>query len=810
MATTTAPSNSSTSYQTSTCYHCGEANPNQVLKFEDKSFCCQGCMSVYQLLNQVGLCTYYDLNDGAGINKRQANRSDKFAYLEEEQIQQQLVTFKNDIETHVHFYIPYIHCSSCVYLLERLHLIHPGVKRIDILFLKKEVNIIFQHKEIPLRELVELLAFIGYEPHISLNQTPKRKNAVSRKLIYRVGVAGFCFGNIMLLSFPEYVDVIDQREAYLASIFRYLNLLLGLPVFFYSAMEFFVSAWKGLRQKFINIDAPVSLAVITCFVRSVVDILSGTGAGYLDSMAGIVFFMLIGKILQEKTYSQLSFDRDYTNYFPIATSVVKDNVVLPTPLNKVKVNDTLRIHNHELIPADGILVKGKAQIDYSFVTGESTPVDLEMGSIVYAGGKQLGADIEIMTIKEVAQSYLTSIWNKNKDMQKNDEEIHKKNPVHYIGKFFTLEILIIAFAAAGYWWYKGDYATLWKSFTAVLIVACPCALLLTATFTNGYILRILERNGVFLRTAKIIDPLGKLTTLVFDKTGTLTSSSNMVASFDGPLLTLEQRKLIASLTIPTLHPMAAPVKKLMDMPNYYPVSDFIETPSLGVSGWVNGQFVEIGTASHLQMNQDAAIKATTLLVRIEGIFLGKLTLQQHIRTGVKSMFRNLSRKVKCVVLSGDHNHQQQYLADELGSNTTFKFNSSPQDKLNFIKAEQANGEHVGMIGDGLNDAGALLQSNVGISVADDINSFTPAADAIVEGNKLDKLGSIIKLCAQSNVIVKCCFIFSLIYNLTGVYFAVQGLLSPLIAAILMPLSTLTIVTITYSLSNIIAKRLKLD
>jgi Cu+-exporting ATPase len=810
MATITSNTTTSSSYTTSTCYHCGEPNPNQVLQFDDKTFCCQGCMSVYKLLNQVGLCTYYELNDAAGINKRQAQRKEKFAYLDDEQIQQQLIAFKNNQETHIHFYIPYIHCSSCVYLLERLHLINEGVKRVDILFLKKEVNIIFNHNEISLRALVELLSFIGYEPHISLNQTPKRHNPINKKLIYRVGVAGFCFGNIMLLSFPEYVDVIDSRSTYLSGIFRYLNLLLSLPVFFYSAMEFFVSAWKGLRQKFINIDAPVSLAVITCFVRSVFDIISGTGAGYLDSMAGIVFFMLIGKILQEKTYSQLSFDRDYTNYFPIATSVVKENAVIPTPLNKVKVNDTLRIHNNELIPADGILVKGKAQIDYSFVTGESTPVDLDMGSIVYAGGKQLGADIEILTIKEVAQSYLTSIWNKNKDMHKNDEEISKKNPVHYIGKFFTLEILIIAFAAAGYWWYKGDYPTLWKSFTAVLIVACPCALLLTSTFTNGYILRILERNGIFLRTAKIIDPLGKLTTLVFDKTGTLTSSGDMVAKYYGENLSNEEQKLIASLTIPTLHPMAQPVKNLLDVDYYYPVEQFEEVPSLGVSGWVNGNKIEIGTASHLHIPIQDNIQATQLHIKINDEHKGYFTLHQNIRNGVKEMFVKLTQKIKCIILSGDNNKQQQYLEQELGAHTTFKFNCSPQDKLNYIKSEQANGQFVGMIGDGLNDAGALLQSNVGISVADDINSFTPAADAIIEGKKLNKLGAIILLCAKSNVIIKSCFIFSLIYNLTGVYFAVQGLLSPLIAAILMPLSTLTIVTITYTLSNVIAKRLNLE
>lgn len=796
-------------HETGTCYHCGEANPNNAFSIDDKQFCCRGCMSVYQLLNKAGLCTYYDLNEGAGINKRQTLRSDKFAYLDQENIAQELISFKNDTETHVTFYVPYIHCSSCVYLLERLHIINPGIKRVDLLFLKKEVNIIFRHNEISLRELVELMAFIGYEPHISLGKEPQRKNQISRRLIYRVGVAGFCFGNIMLLSFPEYFSVIDQREAYLSKIFRYLNLILSLPVFFYSAMEFFISAWKGLRQKFINIDAPVSLAILTCFVRSIIDISTGAGAGYLDSMAGIVFFMLIGKILQEKTYSQLSFERDYTNYFPIATSVIKENAVIPTPLNKVKVNDTLRIHNNELVPADGILVKGKAQIDYSFVTGEATPVDLEMGSIVYAGGKQLGSDIEILTVKEVAQSYLTSMWNKNKDMHKKDETIHQKNPVHYVAKYFTVGVLIIAFAAAGYWWSLRDYTTMWASFTAVLIVACPCALLLTATFTNGYILRILERNGLFLRTAKIINPLGKLSMLIFDKTGTLTSGSEMKASYEGKILNDREKKLIASLTIPTLHPMAQPVKKLMDIKEFFPVIDFEETPGLGVSGKVDNSFIEIGTASFLNIPSDKNAKATKLYVKIDGMIIGSLSLTQHVRKGVVRMFTQLSDKIKSVVLSGDNNNQEAYLRKELGNNTALHFNFSPKDKLNFVKSAQASGMQVGMIGDGLNDAGALLQSDVGISVADDINSFTPAADAIIEGKKLDKLGNLIKLCGKTSFIIKACFVFSLVYNFTGIYFAVQGLLSPLIAAILMPLSTLTIVTITYTLSNLLAKKIGL-
>lgn len=793
-------------HKTSTCYHCGEKNPNNALLFDEKQFCCNGCLSVYQLLNQAGLCAYYDLNEAAGINKRQTVRADKFAYLEDESIQQTLISFKNETETHVTFYVPLIHCSSCVYLLERLHQLHPGVIRVDIQFLKKEVAIIFNNQQTTLRTVVEAMTSLGYEPHISLQQMQKKQPKVNRSLIYRLGVAGFAFGNIMLLSFPEYLTSDAAKVTSYTMIFRYLSLALGIPVFFYSAMEFFIAAWKGLKQKFINIDAPVSLAVITCFVRSVYDILTGAGPGYLDSMAGIVFFMLVGKVLQAKTYGQLSFERDYTDYFPIAASVVKDNAVVPTPLTKVKVNDTIRIHNNELIPADGILVAGKAQVDYSFVTGESKPVEVPMGAIIYAGGKQLGADIEIMTIKEVAHSYLTSLWNKNKDIEKSDEEINKRSSVHYIGKFFTLEILVIAFAALGYWSWKGDYNLMWESFTAVLIVACPCALLLTSTFTNGYLLRILERNGLFLRTAKMIEPLGELQEIVFDKTGTLTSSKSIKAEYIGPELTDYTKKLIASLTVPSMHPMAKPVYELMQVKEVFHVEDFKEFPSLGVSGYVEGFLLEIGTATHLGLTEETAAKATVLWIRIDGQVVGQLELFQGLRSGVQHMFRSLAAKLTCTLLSGDNTHQQAYLKQELGADIALHFNQQPADKLNYIKARQASHIKVGMIGDGLNDAGALRQSDVGISIAEDINSFTPAADAILEGKDLSKLEQLIRLCSKGKSIVKMCFIFSLIYNLTGVYFAVQGLLSPLIAAILMPLSTLTIVLITYGVSNTLAKR----
>jgi Cu+-exporting ATPase len=328
--------------------------------------------------------------------------------------------------------------------------------------------------------------------------------------VYKLGVAGFCFANIMLFSFPEYLGI-DAQEAYLMTMFRYMNILLSLPVFFYCTSEFYISAWKSMKHGFLNIDAPIVLAVVVAFARSLYEVFTGTGAGYFDSMSGIVFFMLIGRVLQDKTYQSLSFERDYTAYFPIAVSRIKDGIEASVALPDIALNDTLLIHNQELIPADGILTMGKALIDYSFVTGESLPVEKEMGEIVYAGGKQIGGNIELLVIKEVAQSYLTKLWNRSELQQnRNDNE---RSFVHLLSRYFTWILFTIALVAGIYWWIN-DVSKVGQVITAVLIVACPCSLLLSNTFTNGNVLRKLGRNHFYLRNA---ETLPKLTILYLIK-----------------------------------------------------------------------------------------------------------------------------------------------------------------------------------------------------------------------------------------------------------------------------------------------------
>ncbi|MFT3826996.1 MAG: heavy metal translocating P-type ATPase metal-binding domain-containing protein [Chitinophagaceae bacterium] len=798
--------NASTTSEQVACYHCGEPCFTTSIATDNHLFCCEGCKLVYQLLQQNGLTEYYNLNTSPGQNQQETARKDKFSFLEQPEIQQQLISFTDQQQTYITFYLPQIHCSSCLYLLENMHKLRKGIHSVSVNFTRREANIVFDHNEITLREVADLLARIGYEPNISLHNLQRQKPRVAKHMIYRLGIAGFCFANIMLLSFPEYLGLASAEQS-LQGFFRGLNVLLALPVFFYCAYPFFSSGWKGLQNRFLNIDAPIALAILVTFGRSLYEVFTGTGAGYFDSMSGIVFFMLAGRVMQDKTYQHLSFDRDFTSYFPVAVTVLKEQKEVATALPDIKTGDTLLIHHGELIPADGFITRGKAMIDYSFVTGESIPIEKETGEMVYAGGKQTGGSIEMLVMKEVAQSYLTKLWSK--DELKNNAEEKSQSFLHIISRYFTWIVFSIALVAGIYWWIE-DSSRIWNAVTAVLIVACPCALLLSGTFTNGNILRILARNGLYLRSAQAIEDIAQTTHIVFDKTGTLTTTRQQDVQYTGVPLMLPQQVAIAALATQSTHPLSKALVKYLFSSSTATVTQFTEVPGMGISGVVNGLTISLGSMQFVAgFSTEVHDNASSIYVSIEKELFGRFTIRPQYRHFIPELAQSLTPQYRLSVVSGDNAAEHTTLQKLLGSNTVLKFRQHPEDKLHFIQSLQANGEHVMMIGDGLNDAGALKQSNAGIALAEDTNNFTPASDAIMAAEKLESLQAFIRLCKANKHIILTSFVVSILYNIAGLFFAVQGLLSPMVAAILMPASSLSILLLTYGCSNVIAKRLRL-
>lgn len=662
---------------------------------------------------------------------------------------------------------------------------------------------------------MELLAFIGYEPTITLNDTRNKKPAAhNRKQIYKIGVAGFCFANIMMLSFPEYFSGGNIEQAGLKETFTWLNFALSLPVLLFSASGIFISAWKGLRQKYLNIDAPIALAIVVTFVRSYYEIISGHGAGYLDSGTGIVFFMLTGRWFQNKTYESFSFDRNYKSYFPLGVTVIKDGIEKNIPVTQLQKNDRIILRNEEMIPADSILVKGNANIDYSFVSGETSPVEKKAGDLIYAGGKQSGSVIELEIIKEASQSYITQLWNNEIFHSKKNEE---KSFIHPWSRYFTIALFTIAFFTILFWW-KVDSSRILPALTAVLIVACPCSLLLSATFTYGNMLRIFGRNKLYLKNASVIESLAKINTIVLDKTGTITQNNSSQVTYEGTPLTTKELMAVKNITRQSSHPLSKIIAScLLPESQLLHIEEFREYAGKGLEAKVDDMHVRIGSGGFINQFDRGIISydtGTHVHVMINNVHMGRFTVNNQYRDGVQELADRLKKeKFDLCVLSGDNDSEEGKLKKMFSKNTQLLFNQSPQQKLNFIKYLQQypvsnkrfKDKNVLMLGDGLNDAGALRQSNVGIAVSDNTSQFSPACDAILDGTNVKLLADFIAYARSGKTIVTISFILSILYNIVGLSFAVRGMLSPMIAAILMPASSISIVLLVTLLSSASAR-----
>ncbi len=784
------------------CFHCGEECTNSKIHIDEKVFCCQGCKTVYGILNQVGLCEYYDLNEHPGATQLQEIRKGKFDFLENPEVAKRFIQFQNEKETHVTFYLPQIHCSSCLWLLENIHKIEPNIISSRVHFTQKEISLVF-NPSVTLKEIAELLTKIGYEPSIQLeNSVSEVHKPFDRKRWLKIGVTGFCFGNIMMLSIPDYTaGGIGIVEKDVAVLFKGLSILLSLPVLLYGASEFFISAYKVLKQKFLNIDAPVALAILIAFGRSLYEIFSGAGAGYLDSMSGIVFFMLIGRWLQDRTYNTINFDRDYKSFFPIAIHKKMEDLFVPVEVNTILPQDIIQIHHDEILPVDAILSKGDAIIDYSFVTGESTPVKIQKGEIIYAGGKQKSGLIELIAIKPISQSYLTRLWNKNIF---NHQETEKENWVDSIAKYFTYVVLLLGLIAFLYWNQQGDSYKMWNALTTVLIVACPCALLLAENFTYANMLRILNLNQFYAKNKKSIDKIRQIQNIVFDKTGTLTQYNGQKIIYEGIPLNENDSLIIASMAAQSVHPIAYQIQKYLNQSQLMKIEHFKEVQGQGMEAWVDDKHFKIGIASYFGI-ENLKSKGTELLVFIEKKQIGSFILKNQYRLGIEQIIKSLKNKYTISLLSGDNNAELYNMKEMLGTDAEILFNQSPENKLEYIEHIQQN-HKVMMIGDGLNDAGALKQSDIGITVCENNNLFTPSCDAVIEAKVLHKLPSILNYCYDGKKIILIAFIISAIYNVVGLLIALQGTLSPLIAAILMPSSSITIVLLTYFLGNKFAQK----
>ena len=758
------------------------------------AFCCRGCEAVFTALTSSGLGDYYQCAVTPGVSQRGAGVRDaaRFAALDDPAVAARFFEFNDGALARATFTVPAMHCASCLWLLERVWRVNDAITRADVDLMRRSVRVTFRPDRVSLRGVAEVLASIGYEPALDGERLPGRMPDARRRLYMKIGVAGFAFGNIMLFSIPRYANGAPLDGGF-QRLFDTLNVLFATPVLLYSASDYFRSAWHAITRRTMSLDVPVALGLAVLYVRSIADIASGHTEGFLDSFTGLVFLLLVGRLFQQKAFDAIAFDRTFRSFFPLSVRREQaDGASAMVPLERVTVGDRLIVRPQEIVPADAVLLDETGAIDYAFITGEERPVSLTRGDTVRAGGRAVMRALRVEVARDVSHSQLAGLWNNPVFAREKSDWLSVLSA--RFGAWFTVIAVGLAAAGAIAWWPDGRMAI--QVATAVLIIACPCAFTLAAPITLGTAMGVLGRRGWYLKNPAVALALSRIDTVVFDKTGTLTSPA-LGARLDVVGLSETDARLARRLAAESIHPVSRALAATGAVTGQ--VTHVEEVPGAGIRGDVDGHRVVLGTARFMAMEAGtvASVDEARTGVAIDGRLRGWLSLVAPIRSGVEGVVRALSGSVDTWLVSGDHATEAPRWRAAFGDRMHFR--QSPDDKLARVRAHQHTGRHVLMVGDGLNDAGALSAADVGLAISDDTACVVPSCDIVAAGDRLRELPWLLAYGRRARQVIVLCLLVSIFYNVIGLSLALAGWLTPLITAIFMPVSSLTIIGLSAGL-----------
>lgn len=798
-----------------TCAHCGLPVP-PALQEEDKlSFCCGGCRTVYEVIHASGFEAYYRLRDETpGQAAPEVFR--RFEELDDPAFIEQRTRALPDGLRAVELYLEGVHCSACLWLIEKSLTQVQGVGEAKLDFGRARLELVWRPEEVPLSEVARHLARLGYVPHPAQAGTSRAQDRETRQLLVRIGLAGAVAGNVMLMAFALYGGWLSGMEDEYRRLFRGLSLLVSLPSIIYSGWPFYRSAWNGLKARVLHMDLPISIGILVGFVGGLVNTLRDQGEIYFDSVTALIFLLLVGRLLQLRQQRRATESSEllYALTPSSAERLDKTGQAQRVPLDAIRIGDRLAVASGTMVPTDGIVQTGASSVDQSLLTGESVPVPVRRDDALWGGTTNLEADLVMVATQSVRESRVAQIAGMVESAHAGRAPIVQL--ADRVAGYFVATVVLLAMATLVLWSFLAPAEAIDHA-VALLIVSCPCALGLATPLAITAAIGKAARRGILVRSGAALEALGASAsgTLFFDKTGTLTEGRMTLARFEGPDWV---KPLIVAAERSSGHPVGRAIRAALRDDGNDLTADTVETVTGGgLVAKVNGRSVLVGspafvserTGSSPLFSERTAAWAeeamTPVWVAVDGRVVAALALADSLRSDAASSLQTLRALGFSVsILSGDHPDVVEAVGRRLGLAPEQCLGGlSPEDKLDRVQAAvSAGGEEdlVVMVGDGVNDAAALAASTVGVSVHGGAETCFQAADVFLQNPGVDALVDLVVGARRTYRGIRGNIIFSLGYNVAGAGLAISGALNPLLAAVLMPLSSLVVVSNSFRMS----------
>jgi P-type Cu2+ transporter len=783
------------------CAHCGLDVPSGLVDTaRERQFCCTGCETAFGILHTHGLAAYYGFAERREGPVRGSGRS--YEEFDHPAFAELYVKSLPGGRARTELYLEGIHCASCVWLVERVPLLQSGVLRSELDVRRALAVVEWDPSAVSLSTVARTLDALGYPPHpfrgVARADMRRRED---RAMLVRIGIAGAIAINVMLTSLALYAGEVNGMEARFEHFFRWMTLAITVPAFIWPGRVFFSGAWAALRTRTLHMDLPIAIALAAGLVRGAINTVTGTGPIYFDGLALLIFALLVGRFLQQRGQRLATDSAELLHAIaPDTARIVEQERLREVPSSALLPGMILDVRAGESFAADGILLDGRTTVNAALLTGESRPTRVEAGGSVYAGTLNVEAPVRVRVEQAGEQSRIARL------LQQVEQSAARRAPIvltaNRLAGVFTAVVLV---AAAAIFVIKSqlNLPHALDDAIALLIVTCPCALALATPLAITVAVGRAAGNGMLIKGGDALELLAAPGILVLDKTGTLTEGRTTLVAWHGPDWA---RELVLSLEAGSSHPLADGFRRAWPDVAVHAVQDAEHVVGGGLTGVVNGQRVHVGSPRYVQQATQPINNAwseiggalaptlTPVHVAVDGELVAVAGLGDKVRADTLPSLQTLRASGwRTLMLSGD----APDVATAVGQTLGFAANeviggASPEDKLRVVERLKAEGTVV-MVGDGVNDAAAIAAAHVGVGVHGGAEACLSTADVYLTQPGLSALVSLHEGARNTLRVIRRNIALSIGYNIVGASLAVAGILSPLIAAVLMPLSSITVV-----------------